>query len=96
MANFNSFYLKSPVNLWLSHLVLSGIEGLFVHTMVGPSTSTIRSQPQYVFISGAIHFLWLVRGFAKKTKFKKCEIIMEVGRWVQLSEFVCVWKIVPK
>ena len=37
------------------------------------------------------------RGFAKKKKFQKSEITMEVGGRVQVSlGFFCFWKIVPK
>ena len=36
-----------------------------------------------------------VRGFAKKEKFQKCEITMEMGGWVQVSLRFFL-KIVPK
>ena len=36
-------------------------------------------------------------GALQRKKFKKSEITMEVGGWVQVSlGFLCVWKIVPK
>ena len=36
------------------------------------------------------------KGLCKEKKFKKSEITMEVGGWVQVSLGFCCWKIVPK
>ena len=86
--------------------VSNGLEGWFAHFLrqrlegcIGEDAHT-DSRPWHCGRNKLFTIIWrmysIVRGFAKKKKFQKFEISMEVGGWVQVALRIFFGKIIPK